>query len=302
MQGLYTKEADFQKLPFSNILKEILPDDSLISAEQFFDDSEGDKEYNVYKLTTGSGTYIVKKSEPKESFIYKNFFRGKALPVPWFLGSAVIDENEWAVMEYVGGPDLRHFDESSVLACAESFSKIANAFWDAEGDSNGRYEEYLKRIERRSLCLKNEPELMAAYEIFMERQKTCPRTLCNGDFIPFNGLYSNGKVIIIDWEYGGLLPYSLDVARIIAHGTENSDPFYITPELFELYIERVYELLEQKPDYERYRLDVDLALLNEYVEMLEWGLNDPKERPGFFDHYYTLATDKAKTIIRKQGG
>jgi len=298
MQGLYTKETDLKELPFSDILKGILPEGSLISAEQFFDSSDGDKEYNVYKLTTDKGTYIVKKSEQKESLIYKNFFRGKALPVPKFFGSAALGEDEWAVMEYVWGDDLRHFDENIVSACAESFSKIANAYWGAEGDPNGRYEEYLKRIERRSLCLKNEPELMAAYEIFMERQKTCPRTLCNGDFIPFNGLYFGGRVTIIDWEYGGLLPYSLDVARIIAHGTENSDPFYITPELFELYIERVYELLEQKPGYERYRLDVDLALLNEYVEMLEWGLNDPKEKPSFFDHYYSLAFSKAKDILK----
>ncbi len=300
MKGLYTERVELDKLPFSEILNSLLPGADSLFAEQFFDDGDGEvKEYCVYKLKTQNGTYIVKKSIEKETFIYKNFFLGKVLPVPKFLGSSPLGEDEWIAVEYIEGPDLRNFSEESVFACAESFSEIANSFWGLGGDPNGRYEEYLRRIEKRSQCLKNEPELLAAYSVFIERQKTCPKTLCNGDFIPFNGIFQNGeKVIIIDWEYGGALPYSLDVARLVAHGNETGNTlFYITPELRELYIDRVYELLEEKPCYGQYRRDVDLALLNEYVEMIEPGLNDPKDKFSFFEYYYALALAKAKEIM-----
>lgn len=49
-----------------------------------------------------------------------------------------------------------------------------------------------------------------------------------GDFLQFNAVFHNDK-LTIDWGFGGVMPYSLDIARLIAHATEDKAtfPFYM---------------------------------------------------------------------------
>lgn len=57
------------------------------------------------------------------------------------------------------------------------------------------------------------------------------------------------------------------------------------------------ELLEHKPAYERYLEDIRLAVLNEYVEYIEYNLNEPmQERDAVFGYYYPHAVELAKEI------
>lgn len=51
-----------------------------------------------------------------------------------------------------------------------------------------------------------------------------------------------------------MMPYSLDIARFIAHATETRStfPFYMNEEQKSLFINRLYNRLEQKPTYEQY--------------------------------------------------
>ena len=145
---------------------------------------------------------------------------------------------------------------------------------------DGRFQRYWERIHRRAKCLKKEPEIAAAYNRFLERQKSCPRTLCNGDFLQFNGILHEGRVYMIDWGFGGIMPYALDIARLIAHGSEKQEaggfPFYMDDDLRKAFVQAQYERLRQKPDWERYLMDIKLAALNEYVEFLEEDINDPE--------------------------
>lgn len=182
-----------------------------------------------------------------------------------------------------------------------------NTYWqNSEEDfeknkQDDRFERYWKRINKRAECLKDEPELKAAYDIFLERQLTCPRTLCNGDFLQYNGIYNEINVKLIDWEFAGIMPYSLDIARLIAHGTEDRSgfPFYMNDALREIYIWEVYEGLSCKPDKEQYLFDIKLALLNEYVEFLEADLNDISvEREEIYkEDYYRNSVKLAKEIL-----
>lgn len=43
-----------------------------------------------------------------------------------------------------------------------------------------------------------------------------------------------------------------------------------------VFVQAQYERLRQKPDWDRYIMDIKLASLNEYVEFLEEDLNDPE--------------------------
>ena len=77
----------------------------------------------------------------------------------------------------------------------------------------------------------------------------------------------------MDWGFGRIMPYSLDIARFIAHATEDKAtfPFYMNDEQKKIFVNGVYERLEKKPDYQEYLRDIQLAVLNESVEFIEAG-------------------------------
>ena len=110
------------------------------------------------------------------------------------------------MFESIEGNDLRDMTDELAKAAAKSIVQIQNAFWNHP--DRERFEVYLERISRRLACIKDEPEIGEAYGLFFERQKTCHRTLSNGDFLEFNVIDKNGQVFIIDWGFGGIMPCS----------------------------------------------------------------------------------------------
>lgn len=317
MRGLYLEQVTDRGIPFEQLVGDILQNKEAcgevgmdtISVERFCDDGEGEiNRYNVYRVQTDGKFYVLKRSDEDEIGIYEHFLKGQGFQVPFYLGNAQWQGKKWILMEYVEGPDLRDFTLEMADACAESLAVIANRFWQEDAaefeakKQDARFERYWKRINKRAECLRGEPLLREAYERFLERQLNCPRTLSNGDFLQFNVIYRDGKVTLVDWAFGGIMPYSLDIARMIAHGTENraTFPFYMTGEHKERFVERVYELLEHKPAYERYLEDIRLAVLNEYIEFIESDLNEPSgERDRIFAYYYHHALELAEEILRE---
>ncbi len=261
--------------------------------KQFYDDSENEERlYDVYRVFTDKGTCILKKSDKAEISIYKDFLEGHSFSVPRFYGS-VEDERGvlWLLMEDIAGTDLREYSDEIAVAAAKSITQIHRFYWNTEID-DGRFTRYMERIRRRALCLKDEPELQKEYERFIERQPQIPRTLCSGDFLQYNAIYDGKKVTIIDWAFGGVMPYSLDAARMIAHGTENRFPFpfYMTDKMREEFLSRYFGAMKDKLDGQRFKDDLRLACLNECIEFIERELLDPTlERDEGFGFYYSRA-------------
>lgn len=328
MRGLYTEKIVSGKIPFGQLVSEILscgernrgldgnPEGAQeniaagsVSAEQFCDDGEGEvNRYNVYKITAGDKCYVLKKSDEAEIGVYERFLQGQGLPAPAYFGNTKWNGKQWILIAYVEGTDLRDYTPDMAVACAESISRIANRYWQedeaefAQKKQDDRFERYWKRIGKRAECLKEEPLLKRAYDCFLTRQLTCPRTLSNGDFLQFNAIFRDRKVTLVDWAFGGIMPYSLDIARMIAHGTEDrrTFPFYMTEAHKGLFVRRTYELLERKPSYERYLADIRLAVLNEYIEFIESELLDnSQERDEGFDYYSSQALKLAEEILRE---
>ncbi len=96
---------------------------------------------------------------------------------------------------------------------------------------------------------------------------------------------------------GGIMPYSLDLARFIAHATEDraTFPFYMNDEQKRLFLNTVYENLVEKLDYEQYLYDIKLAVLNEYVEFIEADEDDDR-------WYYNHARELAREILAEKEG
>ena len=298
--GLYTDRPKTD-LPLRELCQTILRISSIsnFSALQFCDDSGGGlRRYNVYRVTVNGQAYVLKSSEWREVNIYLNFLSKYSFHTPKFYGRTFYDHRHWLLIEYIPGPDLRDFTDELAYAAAGSITTIMNAYWESD-EPDGRFERYQERINKRAGCLAREPELQRAYNRFLARQQTCPRTLCSGDFLQFNAINRDGEVYIIDWAFAGIMPYSLDVARMIAHGTgdRRTFPFYMTDRHREIYVREVYRQLAKKPSWERYLQDIRLAVLNEYVEFIEWELNHPEEeRDQVFDYYYTHALALASEL------
>lgn len=308
VKGLYTEEITESKIPFEIMVSNILGKRNISSfkVEQFCDDGEGDiNRYNVYKIYINEDIFVLKKSDDAEIYVYKKLLKEKSFPVPEYFGNIEWAGKKWIIIEFIKGIDLRDFTKEMACACADSVTIILNQYWqNSEEDFeknkvDNRFERYWKRINKRVKCLEKEPELKAAYQIFLKRQLICPRTLCNGDFLQFNAIYQEGKVYLIDWAFAGIMPYSLDIARLIAHGTKDKRtfPFYMNDECKEAYIQEVYDKLTCKPDKEQYLFDIKLSLLNEYIEFIEGALNDTSlERGQVFKYYYGEALKIAKKI------
>lgn len=308
MKGVYTERiTDIKHINMlKSVLIEIKPTLSgRIHIERFHDNGEGDDyAYNVYKITTSKQRYILKKSEDNEIEIYKKFLVDKNLPVPKLEGWTCLNNTKWILIEYIVGTDLRKFDKDMAYGCADSLSQIFNMYWQENGFEenklDNRFERYWARINKRAKCLKNELILSSAYCVFLDRQLVCPRTLCNGDLLQSNVIKSNESIIIIDWAFGGIMPYSLDIARLISHGSENLSlfPFYMTEEYRNIFLKGVYDKLLYKPDYKQFVWDVTLSCLNECIEYIESQLNDETiERDECFTYYYKNALSLANIIL-----
>lgn len=258
-----------------NIAEQIVEDDEIKSVtricERYDQGDENIRKYDVYKIKTGNSERILKKVSEREVMNYENYLQGRNFNVPEYYGCYNEGKNSWIVIENIEGNDLRDMTDALAQSAAESISSIQNAFWNHPDKE--RFQAYIERIEKRYSFIKDEPVVKEAYKMFVARQRTCPRTMSNGDFLQFNAVCHNNKVVIMDWGFGGIMPYSLDIARFIAHATEDKAtfPFYMNDEQKKIFVNGVYERLEKKPDYQEYLRDIQLAVLNEYVEFIEAG-------------------------------
>lgn len=289
-----TRDSDILK-----ILAHICPEPVMSVfqiCERYGDEAEDVRHYDVYQIHISSGSWILKKTDEKESFQYEQFLSGYNFSVPAYYGKWVNQEDVWILIEDIPGTDLRDMTDTLAIQAADSLSAFQNHYWQDSEEAfsahkfDNRFEVYWKRILRRAASVAEDPVLRKAYQLFLDRQLTCPRTLSNGDFLQFNVVQHNGKVYVIDWGFGGIMPYSLDIARFIAHATENraTFPFYMTDHQKRLFIDRVYNNLDVKPSYPEYLRDIQLALLNEYIEFVEAGEDE--------DHWYL---DHANLLARK---
>ena len=290
------KQKELPEIP--EALKSYLGE-GVIEAFRFFDDCVYDegKGYNTYKLVCGGRAFVLKKYEYPEDrdAEIKQYSLLSGLPAPKLLGSA----EGCILMDFVEGDDLKSPTDEGIRAAAKSLAEVMNAYPMGREYDMERYEKYLRRLEKRAACLKDEPELASAFAVFFERQKEIPLTLSNSDLLPINVLYDGAKATIIDWEFGGFMPYALDIARFYTHATPNGEvtSFRMSEEQKRLFVELMYGGLEVKPAREVFDRDLLLAELNERIEILEYYLNDPSvERTDVFGLYYPIARRLADII------
>lgn len=294
-----SKDEEIYKIAGS-ILEEV-PDRIDQICERYGSGDEDVRYYDVYHIHTTSGDYMLKKAGKYELFNYENYLKDMGFSVPMYLGGTKHGEDTWIIIERVEGEDLRNMTDDDCIAVSGIITQIQNYYWmdtpkDLKDSDRIRYDAYVERIRKRYAFLKEDNVIKRAYKEFLDRQLDCPVTLSNGDLMQFNVMRSGDRRYIIDWGFGGIMPYSLDIARFIAHATPDraTFPFCMNDEQKSLFIDSMYEKMQHKPEYNRYLRDIKLAILNEYVEFVE---ADEDEDGWYYEHAFELAKELLYSLL-----
>lgn len=294
---LYLKKADYLR-ELEYFLQVTRLREADISAVEQYCDNQWETSYDVFKITAAAGAYILKKSDTTEYDVYVRLSRYDNLPVPKFYGAFCQGEDVWLVISCTEGQRPENMTDEITTSAAKALAEVANYFWneeqpDEDTDKGEMFEHYMQQAEERAKALADYGAIPSAYDIFLRRQDVCPITMCNRDCLQKNMVWNGEKIIITNWNIGGILPYSLDIAKFIANAAKKDDDAVICMDdrQKQLFLDSYYESLIKKPERSVFDKDVQLALLNEYCELIVSGV-DAK------DEYFKLAQMYAQEILQ----
>ena len=267
------------------------------SADRFCDDfADEHKRYEVFRIVHPRGTFVLKRFNKPERFAAEKAILERFspdLPVPRLIGFS----GDSMVTEFIKGNDLKEMTDGSVSRAAASAAEIMNAFPPGSGYDRTVAEKEIAYRAKRLACLESEPLLHRAYALFLDRMKEMPLTLANGDLVPINCIDDGKRVYLIDWEYGGFMPYALDVGRFLAHSGEHAVyPYRMNDTQKTLFCDRIYEALHEKPDRGIFDRDVRLAVLDEWIMVLQFYFRDPSEPK---DETFFVYSENAKALAKE---
>ncbi len=268
---------------------------------------EDDTPYQVWRIETDQASYILKEAKASEAETYQSILAacgGSSIPV---LHQAItLEEKTYLLLEYIQGEDLRHCNRAKLTLALDALISLQRNTWNSETFANKGYsfEQALWSCQNRSRYLKDSL-LEEVYATFLKVYQSVPRTLCHDDLLPFNVIASDQRAVLIDWEYGGILPYPASFARLIAHGEDTKDAFfYMTQEDRAFAIDYYYEhlLREKGISYSDWRRTLEYFLLYEYCEWVFVGNKYGSTDGEYYKKYLPMARRQAEQIKRMEAG
>lgn len=253
----------------------------------------------VWLVTADGNRYILKRAKEYEAEIYHNFFPEGRPYVPGLLGSVSGSDGEYLLLEWIEGSNLQRCTLSGLEAAVDSLSLMQNEFWENQRLSHKGLsfeESFAQRKKRRDyLC---SALLEKYYDEYLFLYERLPRTLCHDDLLPFNILVAKNRAVMIDWEVGGILPYPVSFARLIAHGRTHGDLFRMTPKQRAFAVGRYYDRVAARHGIGRAQFDRAIALFV-FAESCEWvyiGNRFGKEDCKFYPRYFRTALQAARRL------
>lgn len=265
---------------------------------QFLHEEDGEP-YQVFEITLDGKKYVLKKAKEYEAEIYSEFFSHSPVYVPRIYGRTQYNGDTYLLMEHIAGENLQKCIRVRLKPALDALICMQREFWNAPAGTKGNcYEASLQQRKKRREYLKD-AELEKAYDVFLEQYAAVPRTLCHDDLLPFNVLVTDERAVLIDWECGGILPYPVSLARLIAHGKEEKGSlFFMSQEDKEFAVQYYYErLIRQKGiAFEEYRRTLDYFLFYEYCEWVYVGNKFGNTDSEYFKQYLPLAKAAARRL------
>ena len=206
-------------------------------------------------------------------------------------------------MEYIEGEDLCKCDRAKLALALDALMSLQQNTWEAKAPELPGYslEKSLAQRKDRGKYL-DDPLLERAYERFLSVYQSVPKSLCHDDLLPFNVICSEEKAVLIDWEYGGLLPYPTSFARLIAHTEDDpSALFYMTEEDKHFAVRYYFDnLLKEKGiAYDAWLDTLEYFLFYEYCEWVFVGNKYNATEGAYFKKYLPIARQQAAKLMSK---
>ena len=237
---------------------------------------EDSSNYQVWKIDTAGERYILKRAKGMELQVYRQYLAQSFSAVPKLYGITCYDGDDYLLMEYIPGRNLNHANLHGIKAALDGLISLQAAFLNAS-DPLKTYEASLQsRQKRRNYLL--DPQLEQAYDAYLSAYQSMPRTLCHDDLLPFNVIVGKNSASLIDWEYAGILPYPVSIARLLAHTEEDENAFfYMSNDDKAFAIQYYYDNFVAKHNisYEEYIHTLNMFLLYEYCEWIMLGNKYP---------------------------
>ena len=263
---------------------------------------EDDSLYRVWRIVADGRTYILKEAKEREAEIYKQLLVGLGDSVPKIYEHLTFDDRTYLLMEHIDGEDLRNCNRPKLTLALDALISIQKKTWEnqslsAYGDS---FAESLRKQQERGKYLKD-AQLEEAYGQFLQVYACVPRALCHDDLLPFNIIVSDERAVLIDWESGGILPYPVAFARLIAFGEESEDAFFYMSQADKNFAIDYYfhNLLQEKGiPYADWRRTLDYFLFYELCEWVYVGNRYNATDGAYYQKYLPLAKSQANQLLR----
>lgn len=263
---------------------------------------EDDSPYQVWRIDTDNTSFILKEAKGNESEVYQSILAGLTDCVPVLYQVITIEEKTYLLMEYIEGEDLCKCNRTKLVCALDALIALQHKTWeDRTLDHFGySFDKSLVGRQNRGKYL-NDPLLEAAYDKFLRVYQSAPRTLCHDDLLPFNIISSDAKAVLIDWEIGGILPYPVSFARLIAHTEEKPDAlFYMTQADKDFAIAYYYDhLLKEKGiSYADWINTLECFLFYEYCEWVYVGNKYEATDGAYYQKYLPIAKCQAAKLLK----
>ena len=230
---------------------------------------ECDGFYSVWKITDARGSYLLKRTASETELAIYRKLRNRIDTLPTFYGATEYRGKPYLLLEFVEGHNLMHTTRNDLGRVLDAMIRMQDMFWGSKQRVGEPFPAALQSCLNRKAYLK-ETVLIDAFTRFEAMYRALPRTLCHNDFLPFNVIVGTERTAFIDWEYCGILPYPVMLARLLAHTSEHGEtPFFMTQQDRDFAIETYYDRLIRKKGISRADY---LAAMNAFLfyESLEW--------------------------------
>lgn len=233
--------------------------------------------YDVWRLDTDKAPLILKKISRDERLVYETFFPRGSTAVPTVYGFWEQDGDDYMLMECFEGDTLSRCTRDRLILALDMLIQTQRAYWeDTRYAHVGLTHEC--QLASREGWLPYMEELSDVFAAYLDALRTVPKTLCNEDLLPFNVLVNDTRAVIIDWTYGGILPYPCALARLLAYGEEGSDfLFQMSAADKEFAVQYYYDrlILGKGIPYGDYIRTMKLFFFKEYAEWVYLARSHP---------------------------
>lgn len=269
---------------------------SVKSATQFCTEEDGSA-YQVWKLETDAGDFVLKKITQEEKAVYEAFF-SQGGPAPKVFGFREFAGEWYLLMEYFAGSSMSRCTRQRLIRTLDALIESQKRYWNSAEHGDVGY-SFEKSWPNRCKRLAYMGDLAPAYQAYLDTFASLPRTLCNDDLLPFNVLATEERAVILDWEYAGILPYPCALARFLAFGEERDDAmFFMTEEDRQFALDYYYAQLVQEMGISRAEFDGTMALFffKEYSEWVYCAAISGEEDMEYAQKYGPMARKLAEDL------